>query len=217
MLYRTSLTSNIFHFINSFFFSLTPPNSYTAVIRRRQSNFAAFLHTFPQPGTAHAQAASSKLGITSAEPSWLQLSHFTSLTAKSCFWSSATITASSLRGATRSTEKIKQQQNNICSWSLSERFCPNRRPELWETRHNRNIDCSNSKRQKITTSIFAASCELRLHLTRGNSLKCVQEVLLMRFRHSEGRIHFTETLHTDSSYQRSSSRRRTALFVSHSN
>lgn len=32
------------------------------------------------------------------------------------------------------------------------------------------IDCSNSKHQKITSSILTLSCELRLHLTHGKSL-----------------------------------------------
>lgn len=63
------------------------------------------------------------------------------------------------------------------------------KPLAWtlETRHNRNIDCSDSKHQKITTSIFAVSCELRLHLTHRNSLKCALEVLLIHFTHSQQR------------------------------
>lgn len=78
--------SFFFHFINLFLFFFFWENSYSAPIHRRK--WLSFLRTFPQPETtpahAHLQAASNKLGITSAESSWLQFSDFSSLTAKSC-------------------------------------------------------------------------------------------------------------------------------------
>lgn len=99
-----------------------------------------------------------------------------------------------------STQKIPQR-NDICRWSQSPRFHPNHQPERWETRRSRNIDCSNSKGQKITTSISAASCELRLHSTAGNSLGCVWEVLLMRFTQREqGRGNCTAAAGGDSAH-----------------
>lgn len=118
-----------------------------------------------------------------------------------------------------STQKMTRR-NDVCHRSQSERFHPNHQPERWETRHSRNIDCSNSKGQKITTSISAASCELRLHSTAGNSLACVSEVLLMHFTQLEERDGWTsqrrvvETTHTDTSW--SSSHAGLPCFLSHS-
>lgn len=48
------------------------------------------------------------------------------------------------------------------------------KPPVWTLRglpQKYIIDCSNSKHQKITTSILTLSYELQLHLTRGKSLR----------------------------------------------
>lgn len=184
--HRTSLL------LSDMFCCFLEENSYVALIRRRKGDCSDFLHTFSQPVTtlapAHSWAASNKLGISSAESSWLQFSDFSSLAEKSCLvrmeFKTLIANGGSLRyrkpynnGRVFAAPVFRRDSTQTTSLNFG-RLDPQKKYI---------IDCSNSKHQKITTSILAMSCELGLHLTRGYSLQRTVQEVLMYFTHSQQR------------------------------